>query len=143
TTTPASSPARSPAPPSFASPPPATAAPSRLPSRSTPPCAPSCSASSAAVVTASATAAAGEERPRSRSSGWRSRARGQRPARRTLVIPGGLEPPACGLGNRRSILLSYGTLAPGCQGDRAGARAGPAAPRRIGGGGGACPGGAG
>src|SRR5471030_2727877 len=26
----------------------------------------------------------------------------------TMVTPGGLEPPAYGLGNRRSILLSYG-----------------------------------
>ena len=30
---------------------------------------------------------------------------------RSLVIPGGLEPPTYGLGNRRSIHLSYGTRA--------------------------------
>src|SRR5471032_2769787 len=28
----------------------------------------------------------------------------------TMVTPGGLEPPAYGLGNRRSILLSYGVM---------------------------------
>ena len=27
-----------------------------------------------------------------------------------MVRPEGIEPPACGLGNRRSILLSYGRM---------------------------------
>jgi hypothetical protein len=31
-----------------------------------------------------------------------------------LVTPGGLEPPAYGLGNRRSILLSYGVAPHHC-----------------------------
>lgn len=30
-----------------------------------------------------------------------------------MVLPGGLEPPACGLGNRRSVLMSYGSSVPG------------------------------
>ena len=30
-----------------------------------------------------------------------------------MALPGGLEPPACGLGNRRSVLLSYGSSLPG------------------------------
>lgn len=29
-----------------------------------------------------------------------------------MALPGGLEPPACGLGNRRSVLMSYGSQAP-------------------------------
>ena len=29
-----------------------------------------------------------------------------------MALPGGLEPPACGLGNRRSVLVSYGSQAP-------------------------------
>ena len=29
--------------------------------------------------------------------------------RKNVVIPGGLEPPTYGLGNRRSVQLSYGT----------------------------------
>ena len=36
------------------------------------------------------------------------------PPMMTLVTPGGLEPPAYGLGNRRSILLSYGVTRPFC-----------------------------
>ena len=31
-----------------------------------------------------------------------------------MVTPGGLEPPAYGLGNRRSILLSYGVTRSFC-----------------------------
>ena len=30
-----------------------------------------------------------------------------------MALPGGLEPPACGLGNRRSVLVSYGSNVPG------------------------------
>lgn len=30
-----------------------------------------------------------------------------------VALPGGLEPPACGLGNRRSVLMSYGSSVPG------------------------------
>lgn len=30
-----------------------------------------------------------------------------------MALPGGLEPPACGLGNRRSVLMSYGSSLPG------------------------------
>ena len=30
-----------------------------------------------------------------------------------VALPGGLEPPACGLGNRRSVLMSYGSSLPG------------------------------
>ena len=29
-----------------------------------------------------------------------------------MALPGGLGPPACGLGNRRSVLVSYGSLSP-------------------------------
>ena len=29
-----------------------------------------------------------------------------------VALPGGLEPPACGLGNRRSVLMSYGSMDP-------------------------------
>jgi hypothetical protein len=51
---------------------------------------------------------AADWRPAVETSGWCFEAGPEAPAYALSVIPAGLEPAAYGLGNRRSIRLSYG-----------------------------------
>ncbi len=70
-------------------------------------CPPESSAERATPVTGSDSSSHNSPRPDELSTADTDR------PREDMVSPAGLEPAACGLGNRRSILLSYGDGHPG------------------------------